>query len=142
DAFAPLGSVVFLSGDVHYGFSSATDYVGGDGRQARFVQLTSSAVKNWSEYTSVLAAVDNLTNAAQTTTQSAYDFVTSLPDQITWEGFGAEAQEAVPSSDKVLQAVSEQQAAAAAEASDSPADSWWTGLLDIVGAGTVLDDTG
>ena len=82
DAFAPLESVVFLSGDVHYAFSSATDYVGGDGRQARFVQLTSSAVKNWSPYTSVLATADNVAGTGATTKQTLIDFVKSLPDQL------------------------------------------------------------
>lgn len=57
-ALASLGSVVVLSGDVHYAFSSVNDYVGRDGRRARFIQLVSSAAKNSWLPTRLLAAFD------------------------------------------------------------------------------------
>lgn len=43
---AAFTRVVVLSGDVHYSYSSATNYFGADGRRARIVQLCASAAKN------------------------------------------------------------------------------------------------
>ncbi len=59
---------VFLSGDVHYGFSAGVDYfldpipVVNQGRYGRFVQLTSSALKNESKKAGNMLVMRGLTD--------------------------------------------------------------------------------
>jgi hypothetical protein len=60
---AGFGRVVILSGDVHYGFAGCVDYWdwrGGGDRRARFVQLTSSALKGEDHRTRLVGGVPSL----------------------------------------------------------------------------------
>jgi len=59
-ALSELESVVILSGDVHYACSSVSDYSAPGGKDSRFVQLTSSSVKNSWEPSTALARVDKV----------------------------------------------------------------------------------
>ena len=59
-ALAELESVVILSGDVHYACSSVNDYSAPGAADARFVQLTSSSVKNSWEPSTALARWDKV----------------------------------------------------------------------------------
>jgi hypothetical protein len=57
---AAFGRVVILSGDVHYGFAGSVQYWdrrAGAARRARFVQCTSSALKNEERKTRILGGV-------------------------------------------------------------------------------------
>jgi hypothetical protein len=142
DALAPLGSIVLLSGDVHFAFSSVTDYTGNDGERARFVQLTSSSAKNAEARAKELAFLDEQRGrVGDTSLTTPLDFIESLPIQEEWDRMAPEVQALIPSREQVRQALGMERDAAADTAAD-PAGTWWSDGFDLPGLGTVLDDTG
>ncbi len=141
DALAPLGSIVLLSGDVHYAFSSVTDYRGGDGGRARFLQLTSSAVKNSWSLPKELAFIDEQHARIDARWTTPMDFIDGLPTQEEWDRFSPPVQALIPSREQVLVAIGAQREVAEDTATD-PGGQWWSDDLDIPGLNSVLDDTG
>lgn len=106
DSLVDLGSVVFLSGDVHYAFSSVTDYVARDGRTARFVQLTSSATKNADDKTHAFGKLDEVVDDLTGMAMGQFDFVELLPTAEEWAQLPSDIAETIPSVDDAVAKVS------------------------------------
>jgi hypothetical protein len=139
DAFAPIASAVFLSGDVHYAFSSATDYDASDASTARFVQLTASATKNSWEQPKWLETLDEVLGTSSDVLRTPLDFIDVLPPQSLWDSFGPEARLLVPSREQVRASLQERREVMSRTASPSGVGDWAAGLLDRIGIGNAID---
>lgn len=133
DALTGLGSVVFLSGDVHYAFSSVTDYVSRNGTSARFVQFTSSATKNADAKTRALGVLDETMDDLAGIAMAEFDFVELLPTAEEWAQLPADIAETVPTADEARTALADLRTAAAESVGDQVdnARSWWNSALDF-----------
>jgi len=133
DALCELGSVVFLSGDVHYAFSSVTDYVSRVGKAARFVQLTSSATKNADSTTRSFALLDETTDDLASIAMGQFDFVELLPTAEEWAQLPADIADTVPTEAESNAEIQRYQLAVAEAAGDQVdnAHAWWNSALDL-----------
>jgi hypothetical protein len=107
DALAPLESVVFLSGDVHYAFSSVNDYKSAGGQKARFVQLTASPTKNADDQTRLLARFAMPAEVAGGIASQALHFLHVLPLREELRAYPEDVQSLVPSREDVLEGLAE-----------------------------------
>jgi hypothetical protein len=141
DALCDLGSVVFLSGDVHYAFSSVTDYVSRSGQRARFVQLTSSATKNADGTTRSFGLLEETTDDLASMAMGQFDFVELLPTAEEWAALPAEPPATVPSTEQARQRVDELRAAASETVGDTvdAARSWWNSELTWESVRAIVD---
>ncbi|HKE78913.1 MAG TPA: hypothetical protein VKB54_06380 [Solirubrobacteraceae bacterium] len=141
DALTPLGSVVLLSGDVHFAYSYVVDYAGSNGQPARFLQLTSSSVKNAEALTKVLAFVEEQHSRGRDTSTTPLDFLENLPSQEEWDRYSTEVQHRLLSRETVLDSLG-RQAQAAADSGADPAGSWLSDTFDIPSLKDALEATG
>lgn len=126
DSLVDLGSVVFLSGDVHYAYSSVNDYRSRDGRAARFVQLTSSSAKNATLETRAIGVGDELSDELHQLLMLQFDFV-DRPTREEREALSGAVQALVP---WTAEAVREELATRRAAFAESVQD-WWEMDLEI-----------
>jgi len=133
DALCDLGSVVFLSGDVHYAFSSVTDYVSRAGKTARFVQFTSSATKNADSTTKSFALLDETTDDLASIAMAEFDFVELLPTAEEWAQLPELIAATVPPKEETNAEIQRYQLAVEEAVGDqvAAADKWWNSSLDL-----------
>ena len=107
DALAPLESVVFLSGDVHYAFTSVNDYRGVGGHRARFIQLTASPAKNADDQTRLLARFALPAEVAGGVASQALHYLHILPPRQDLLDFPEDLRSLLPSREDVLEGLAE-----------------------------------
>ncbi len=127
DALTDLGSVVFLSGDVHYAYSVAADHRRrADGAGARFVQLTSSPTKNLVAMSVTLAQFEEALAEANQLVWLQFDLAEVLPTAQDLRELPADVWQL--SQEKWTEAVTDHLARIGAIRADMSTDDWfWEG---------------
>ena len=135
-ALSELESAVILSGDVHYACSIVNDYSAPGGKDARFVQLTSSSVKNSWDPSTALARYDSVGPWDMTDVQWASGFLPVLPtleERTEWSNL---MDDLVPSRENFRHAIQEAAVWAAQELEElgDEAESAYDGVTGIPAA--------